>query len=172
MKQWMKKMLARGWQRKYDRLLEKKTVSYDTWIKNREMERTEEGDDGSPLTVKQVPYEACTSFCLGKVLEKETADIILFVDSGGRASDGAEQEVAGYFSAWGGGSGAADRMAAASAGGIAAGGVQMLYGDEDVLSPEGIRYTPWLKPDWSPDTFLSFFILEVYLQSGRNCSGS
>lgn len=157
MKQWMKKMLARGWQRKYDRLLEKKTVSYDTWIKNREMERTEEGDDGSPLTVKQVPYEACTSFCLGKVLEKETADIILFVDSGGRASDGAEQEVAGYFSAWGGGSGAADRMAAASAGGIAAGGVQMLYGDEDVLSPEGIRYTPWLKPDWSPDTFLSFF---------------
>ena len=111
MKQWMKKMLARGWQRKYDRLLEKKTVSYDTWIKNREMERTEEGDDGSPLTVKQVPYEACTSFCLGKVLEKETADIILFVDSGGRASDGAEQEVAGYFSAWGGGSGAADRMA-------------------------------------------------------------
>ena len=113
------------------------------------MERAGEGDDGSPLTVKQVPYEACTSFCLGKVLEKETADIILFVDSGGRASDGAEQEVAGYFSAWGGGSGAA--------GGVAAGGVQMLYGDEDVLSPEGIRYTPWLKPDWSPDTFLSFF---------------
>lgn len=135
MKQWIKKILADGWRRKYDRLLEKKTVSYDTWIKKTEMERGEGGDSG--LTVKQVPYEACSSFCLGRVLQKETADIILFADSEGRVSDQAERQVAEYFSAHS--------------------GIKMLYGDEDVLSPEGIRYTPWFKPDWSPDTFLSFF---------------
>ena len=135
MKQWIKKILADGWRRKYDRLLEKKTVSYDTWIKKTEMEREEGG--GSELTVKQVPYEACSSFCLGRVLQKETADIILFADSEGRVSDLAERQVAEYFSAHS--------------------GIKMLYGDEDVLSPEGIRYTPWFKPDWSPDTFLSFF---------------
>lgn len=144
MKQWIKKVLADVWRRRYDRLLEKKTVSYDAWIKRVETESAEdeEEDDASPLTVKQVPYEACTSFCLGKVLEKETADIILFADSDGRVSDRAKQAVAEYFSA---------------ADGNVPGRVQMLYGDEDVLSPEGIRYTPWFKPDWSPDTFLSFF---------------
>lgn len=135
MKQWIKKILAGRWQRKYDRLLEKKTVSYDTWIRKTEMERGE-GEDGG-LTVKQVPYRACSSFCLGKVIQKETADIILFVDSDGRVSDSAERLIAEYFSVHD--------------------GIKMLYGDEDVLSPEGIRYTPWLKPDWSPDTFLSFF---------------
>lgn len=32
----------------------------------------------------------------------------------------------------------------------------LIYGDEDVLR-EGKRKQPWLKPDWSPDTFLSQF---------------
>lgn len=32
----------------------------------------------------------------------------------------------------------------------------LIYGDEDVLR-EGKRQQPWLKPDWSPDTFLSHF---------------
>lgn len=33
-----------------------------------------------------------------------------------------------------------------------------LYGDEDVLSADK-RTKPWLKPDWSPDTFLSHFYI-------------
>lgn len=32
----------------------------------------------------------------------------------------------------------------------------LIYGDEDVLR-DGKRQQPWLKPDWSPDTFLSHF---------------
>ena len=32
----------------------------------------------------------------------------------------------------------------------------MIYGDEDVVSGEE-RVCPWFKPDWSPDTFLSYF---------------
>lgn len=34
----------------------------------------------------------------------------------------------------------------------------LLYGDEDVRK-DGKRMQPWLKPDWSPDTFLSQFYL-------------
>ncbi len=32
----------------------------------------------------------------------------------------------------------------------------MIYGDEDIVSGEE-RVSPWFKPDWSPDTFLSYF---------------
>ncbi len=32
----------------------------------------------------------------------------------------------------------------------------MIYGDEDVCS-DGKRVKPWFKPEWSPDTFLSYF---------------
>ncbi len=34
----------------------------------------------------------------------------------------------------------------------------LVYGDEDVLKNDK-RQNPWLKPDWSPDTFLSSFYL-------------
>src|SRR5262249_60820778 len=30
----------------------------------------------------------------------------------------------------------------------------MLYSDEDKLSPDGTRTTPFFKPDWSPEFFL------------------
>lgn len=35
-------------------------------------------------------------------------------------------------------------------------GLILIYGDEDV-EKNGVRETPWLKPDWSPDRFLSGF---------------
>lgn len=136
-KQRIKKILADWYGHRYDKLLEKKTVSYDAWIREMEKGRKERRKGNNSLKVKPVPYEACSSFCLGKTLPKETADIILFMDSNGKASEFAEEAVAEYFSEHS--------------------DIRMLYGDEDVLSPEGIRYTPWFKPDWSPDTFLSFF---------------
>lgn len=34
---------------------------------------------------------------------------------------------------------------------------QLIYGDEDYLDEHGKRSEPWFKPDWSPDTLLSFF---------------
>ncbi len=38
--------------------------------------------------------------------------------------------------------------------------VQLVYGDEDVQKTTGDeRSFPWFKPDWSPDTFQSFFYL-------------
>ena len=31
------------------------------------------------------------------------------------------------------------------------------YGDEDEMDEKGVRQNPWLKPDWSPDTLISYF---------------
>ena len=31
----------------------------------------------------------------------------------------------------------------------------MIYSDEDKITEEGVRHSPFFKPDWSPDTFLS-----------------
>ncbi|MFT3982525.1 MAG: glycosyltransferase [Lachnospiraceae bacterium] len=34
---------------------------------------------------------------------------------------------------------------------------ELIYCDEDFITREGhVRHTPWMKPDWSPDTLLSF----------------
>lgn len=38
----------------------------------------------------------------------------------------------------------------------------MIYGDEDVME-NGVRRSPWFKPDWSPDTFLSQFYFGSFL---------
>lgn len=35
--------------------------------------------------------------------------------------------------------------------------VLILYGDEDVQNTDGVRSNPWVKPCWSPDTYLSYF---------------
>ncbi len=35
--------------------------------------------------------------------------------------------------------------------------VNIIYADEDLINAEGKRSEPWFKPDWSPDTFRSFF---------------
>lgn len=46
----------------------------------------------------------------------------------------------------------------------------LVYGDEDVLTEKG-REKPWFKPDWSPDTFLSYFYMGslVALSAGAVC---
>lgn len=136
-KQWVKQGLL-NWQRwKYDRMLEEKTVGYDGWIRAKEGERF--GEDGmeGELSVRRVPYEVCRDYLTQGAVNGEQAEVVLFVGGDGRVSDIAERVAAGYF--------AANR------------GVALAYGDEDVMGPDGIRYTPWLKPHWSPDTFLSFF---------------
>lgn len=38
----------------------------------------------------------------------------------------------------------------------------LVYGDEDVIMA-GKRQNPWLKPDWSPDTFLSCFYFGAFV---------
>jgi len=35
--------------------------------------------------------------------------------------------------------------------------VMILYGDEDIQGTDGVRSNPWVKPCWSPDTYISYF---------------
>lgn len=137
MKQHVKNVLVNRQQKKYDRLLEAKTLSYDVWMKGVEKELAERKRPGSSFSVKRVPYDACKEYFMGKAVSMETAEAVLFVDSQGKVNELAEELIGDFF--------------------IDHPEVNLLYGDEDVMSPDGGRYTPWLKPDWSPDTFLSSF---------------
>lgn len=70
---------------------------------------------------------------------EETEDILLFVHSGGELEEQAVFLMRAWFAlypeTW------------------------LLYGDEDIRKRDGKRISPWLKPDWSPDLFLSCFYL-------------
>lgn len=70
-------------------------------------------------------------------LGEGTEDILLFVHSGGELEERSVFLVGAWFAlypeTW------------------------ILYGDEDVRKQDGKRISPWLKPDWSPDLFLSCF---------------
>lgn len=134
-KQQVKKKLTVRQQRKYYKLLDRMTVTYDAWIRETEEKQGNSNIDNEQ--VKRVPYEACKSYLTGNSLQTETAEVILFSEGGGEISGFAEKLVAEYF----------DKHKE----------IKLLYGDEDVAGSDGVRYTPWLKPDWSPDTFLSFF---------------
>ena len=138
MKQWLKGCLKRCRKeqlgRRYIKRVEQATVTYDGWI--RAQEAGQAAPESCGLQVKQIPYEVCREYAAGSLWEEE-AEILLLTGSEGVLSSGALEEVAAFF--------AAHEQ------------TELLYGDEDVQSPEGIRYTPWLKPDWSPDTLLSRF---------------
>ena len=65
----------------------------------------------------------------------ETADFVLLPEAGGSWTKEAGEMFARFFAAH------PQTMIA--------------YGDEDVKQPDGSSGMPWLKPDWSPDTWLS-----------------
>ena len=142
-KAWLKEKLIEGQRKRYDRLFEEKSVSYDEWIRKREdalrdsLAEETKAYGGRTLSIKRVPYEAVKDYLTAGGADKETADIVLFQASGGKCAVLAEELINDFF--------------------LAHPQISVAYGDEDVLSPDGIRYTPWLKPDWSPDTFLSCF---------------
>lgn len=71
-----------------------------------------------------------------EVCEKNRADVILFILSEGEIARIAIPLIYREF--------------------IENENIILIYGDEDVKK-EGEREKPWFKPDWSPDTFLSYF---------------
>ena len=60
-KQGIKKLLADRQRGKYDKLLEKKTVTYDTWIRKREQERNKDKEEeGAEKTRKKSSNRSST----------------------------------------------------------------------------------------------------------------
>lgn len=137
----VKNNLIKLWRKKYQNELLKKTVPYDMWIREKEKRIGERlAEQGrNALTVRRIGYDAFAPFmeAVKNGRETEKADICLFRMADGRESSLAEALLTNYF----------EEHSC----------IELVYGDEDVISPDGIRYTPWFKPDWSPDTFLSMF---------------
>lgn len=131
-------------QRKYNNSYEKRICTYDSWIRKKEAAFSEIQAADKTIPLIFIPFSAADSYCktvekafLKKARAGKDRDITIFLSDQGRPADWAEELIARYF--------AENRK------------LVLLYADEDVISPEGIRYTPWFKPDWSPDTFLSQF---------------
>ena len=139
----MKRMLQaplRSRQRaKYEARIREQTVRYHDWIlKKEEKEREGRSLQGAELSAACVPFSACGSgFSLQKAAGE--ADILVFHADCGRPEEEAQRLMADLF--------ARDPETI------------LVYGDEDEVLPEngGRRTGPWLKPDWSPDTLMSYF---------------
>jgi len=101
-------------EKEYGRLLSKKKVDYDAWVKKQEKQAKSDG----PTTGENVEY-------------------ILLLQKNGSLSGRAHALITKYFR---------DNPQ-----------TQILYGDEDLMTEGGRRETPWYKPCWSPDTYLSQF---------------
>lgn len=149
----------------YNAGLDEQFVSYDSWIREREAVEGERSIAGSNETVDTVQitddvgtqtnvnvqiveYKDCvTSFVLpvSKLQEASSSDadtragsVVLFVNGKEYLAEQAEQVVSEYF--------------------VAHPDCVLVYGDEDEWnSNRSVRMNPWFKPDFSPDTLLSYF---------------
>ena len=112
---------------------------YHAWFSHhaREIERKLSGMDhseGEKLTCGVVLYSHLKNYILSG---EERPDIIVACDDDGCLTDYALTLIRDYFAAHP--------------------GINLLYGDEDRITDDGEFMDPWLKADWSPDTFLSTF---------------
>ena len=120
----------------YEEQIREQTVSYDHWVREKEAkERKGLSLHGQELRMAVIPYGECTA---GFSAESCTdADILVF-----HADDGTPdmQDLALV----------SDHFARHPE-------MVILYADEDEADESGQRQNPWLKPDWSPDTLISYF---------------
>lgn len=126
------------WQckKKHDAEVERQADRYPQWVKLKEREAAETkalSVRKAGSNIKIVPFEEIRGTAPFAECNKE---LIMLVDQAkGQLSKRALSRVAALFDAhpqW-----------------------EMIYGDEDHIW-NGSRIGPWMKPDWSPDTLLSF----------------
>lgn len=123
---------------KYENRIVSQTVAYHDWIlKKEQQEREGSVLLGQDLSMEYIAYSGCgEKFSLKEV----EADIAVFYGDGGKPEKEEMALLADYFA----------RHPKAL----------LVYADEDEIdsaSGEPRRRNPWLKPDWSPDTLISYF---------------
>lgn len=136
LKKEIKQILIGKQHRRYARQVSEKKLSYPEWIARQEEQIITENiivEDTAFLFLNAARLEGKN---FRSVLENSDADIVLLAVSEGELAEKAIPLIYHEFSL------NKDLIIA--------------YGDEDVLE-SGVRRSPWLKPDWSPDTFLSGF---------------
>lgn len=128
----------------YNAGLDAQFVSYDDWIREREVAV----EDKAAVNVQVVEYKDCdASFVLpiSKIQEESLSDtdasagsFVVFVNKKESLSEHAVQVISEYFTTHT--------------------ECVLVYGDEDEWnSNRSLRMNPWFKPDFSPDTLLSYF---------------
>ena len=135
---------------RYEARIGEQTVRYHDWIvkkeekerriRQAEREKAETGQAegfGDSLTVTRIPYSACGADF--PRAEGYDADILVFHGDAGEPEEEGLTLIREFFAAHP--------------------GMVLAYADEDERLPEngGRRTNPWLKPDWSVDTLISYF---------------
>ena len=125
-------------EKSYRREVDRQKDRYASWI--REAEKKGRVDRIRPDSKKHrfdsLVMETFTYNEMDNAWES-SADILLFVDEGGQLAHGAKERIAHTF--------------------LEEPGARLIYGDEDCICRDKKRAWPWFKPDYSPDTLLSFF---------------
>ena len=138
LKKTLQEPMRRRQTRKYEERISSQTVAYHDWIlKKEKAEREGSALLGQELTIEYIAYSGCGE---AFSLKDADADLTVFYGDGGKP----EKEEMGLL---------ADYFARHPQ-------VLIAYGDEDEVdtsSGEPRRKNPWLKPDWSPDTLISYF---------------
>lgn len=144
--------LRRRQTRRYEARIEEQTVRYHDWIVRKEKkEQSGLSLKGQELKLRCISFGECgASFPAARRMEdahsmrpEDSAqageEILVFYRGDVRPEDGALARIADYFARH------PETILA--------------YADEDERLEEngGRRTNPWLKPDWSPDTLMSYF---------------
>ncbi len=136
----------KGERLRYEKELSLKKITYDEWVREEEKKnnfsRQEEVKESGRNPVSAAALE--TAAALEGAVESESvgmpeaAAALVYYAGGGRPAENAKDQIERFFRE--------------------NPDVVVAYGDEDVESPlDGRRSSPWFKPQWSPDTFQSFF---------------
>lgn len=128
----VKQILIQKENRKYANLLASRRMTYDAWVRQREAQNAalEKLTIGSKLVLQNYFMEDAPDGSF------KAPRFRCFITSQGTLAENALLFIAQYF---------AEHPQ-----------TQIIYGDEDVLE-NGVRKSPWFKPDWAPDLLESCF---------------
>lgn len=124
----IKQILTQKENRRYEKLLSARQMTYEQWIRQKEAEDAGELALWQKKAGKTIPQNVSSTEA--KILFR------CFVSPEGALAENALLQIAQYFHEHP--------------------ETQIVYGDEDALE-HGVRKSPWFKPDWSPDLLESCF---------------
>ena len=140
----------------YQEQIQKQTLTYDEWIREKEAQEDEALRAGHRAEHAEViSYDECRAdFDVRRYAHGATpADVLIFHAPDASPDTRGISHVLSWFEAH------PETVIA--------------YADEDEIDEAGKRKNPWLKPDWSPDTLMSCFyfggFFAVRRQAMENC---
>ena len=140
LKQKLKNQMEKKYDTRYFEEWNQKTCSYEEWLKKQNVSREEiyktEAFQNLRKKISLISYKDLEKIC--GFAEKKLGDVVVFVQDEKGLLEETLDIITSVF--------------------LAKEGVQVIYGDEDEINyNETVRMNPWFKPDYSPDTLLSYY---------------